>query len=323
MNHRFLVIPFVLAALSTVSARQAATPSRDLYHGTWIDLNKNGRMDPYENPALPVERRLDDLVARMTPEEKSNQLATLYGYSRVLEDELPTPAWKRAIWKDGIGNIDEHLNGVLRGSFPQSRHRYPHSVHAEAINTVQRFFVEETRLGIPVDFTNEGIRGLCHTKATSFPSQMGIASAWDRRLVEDIGHITGREARALGYTNIYSPILDLPRDPRWGRTVECYSEDPYLTATLGTIQVKALQAERVVSTPKHYAVYSAPKGGRDGAERTDPHVTPREVETIYLAPFRAAFVDGGALGVMSSYNDYDGIPVSGSSYFLTEVLRKR
>lgn len=321
--HPTLITLALVAAVSSGAARQQpATPAR-IYRGAWIDLNKSGTMDPYEDPKQPVERRIDDLLARMTPEEKSNQLATLYGYSRVLKDELPTPEWRTAIWKDGIGNIDEHLNGVLRGSFPQSRYRYPHSVHAEAINTVQRFFVEETRLGIPVDFTNEGIRGLCHTKATSFPSQLGVASSWNRRLVDEIGHITGKEARALGYTNIYSPILDLPRDPRWGRTVECYSEDPYLTATLGVIQVKALQAERVVSTPKHYAVYSAPKGGRDGAERTDPHVTPREVETIYLAPFRAAFVEGGALGVMSSYNDYDGIPISASQYFLTEILRKR
>jgi beta-glucosidase len=265
-----LVAALAAAALARLTATPQASPPAGIYHGTWIDLNKNGRMDPYEDPAQPVDRRLDDLIAQMTPEEKSNQLATLYGYTSVLKDELPTPAWKTAIWKDGIGNIDEHLNGYTRGKFAKSQLSYPHSRHPEAINTVQRFFVEETRLGIPVDFSNEGIRGLAHTKATSFPAQLGIASAWDRQLVDEVGHITGREARALGYTNVYSPILDLPRDPRWGRTVECYSEDPYLTSVLGAIQVKAIQAERVVSTPKHFAVYSIPKGGRDGATRTDP-----------------------------------------------------
>lgn len=311
----------VLGVVVATASPQATT--RDIYRDGFIDLNKNGQKDPYEDPALRAERRIEDLLARMTPEEKTCQLATLYGYSRVLKDELPTPEWKQAIWKDGIGNIDEHLNGIYRSGAAKSRLTYPHSIHAEAINAVQRFFVEETRLGIPVDFTNEGIRGLCHDRATSFPAQLGIASTWDRDLVAEVGRITGHEARVLGYTNVYSPILDLPRDPRWGRTAECYSEDPYLTAQLGRIMVRSLQAQRVVSTPKHYAVYSVPKGGRDGSSRTDPQVTPRELEMLFLPPFRAAIQDAGALGVMSSYNDWDGIPVTGSPYFLTDILRKR
>src|SRR6516162_8162450 len=303
------------------------TGGANIYKNGWIDFNKNGVKDPYEDPAVPIDRRVDDLLARMTLDEKTCQLATLYGYSRVLPDELPTPAWKTAVWKDGIANIDEHLNGVYGGranlKSAESKLTYPHSVHADAINQVQRWFVEQTRLGIPVDFTNEGIRGLNHDRATSFPAQLGIASAWDRDLVNEVGAITGREARALGYTNVYSPILDLPRDPRWGRTVEAYSEDPYLTAELGRRQVRAIQAERVVSTVKHFAVYSVPKGGRDGTARTDPEITPREVEMIYLHPFKAAFQDAGAMITMSSYNDFDGVPVTGSPYFLTDILRKR
>ena len=315
------ILALVFAALLLQSGASS------IYRGGWIDFNKNGAKDPYEDPAVAVDQRIDNLLAQMTLDEKSCQLATLYGYSRVLPDELPTAGWKSAIWKDGIGNIDEHLNGVYGGraglKVPESRLTYPHSVHADAINQVQRWFVEQTRLGIPVDFTNEGIRGLNHDRATSFPAQLGIASAWDRDLVRQVGAITAREGRALGYTNIYSPILDLPRDPRWGRTVEAYSEDPYLTATLGRIQVTALQSNRVVSTPKHFAVYSVPKGGRDGTARTDPQVTPRELEMMYLVPFKAAIQDAGAMGVMSSYNDYDGIPVSGSPYFLIDILRKR
>src|SRR5215467_6056661 len=316
---RFLAFAtlFLSAAVLMVTAQQS------IYHGTWIDLNKNGRMDPYEDPSAAVDRRVEDLISQMTVEEKTAQMATLYGYSRVLKDELPTPEWKQAVWKDGIGNIDEHLNGVTGNGFQQSKLSYPFSTHAESINTVQRFFIEETRLGIPVDFTNEGIRGVAHPHATSFPSQIGVASTWDRALVDEIGHITGREARALGYTNVYSPILDLPRDPRWGRTVEAYSDDPYLTAELGRQQIQGIQAEHVVSTPKHFAVYSVPKGGRDGTARTDPEVTPRELEMIYLPPFQAAFQDAGALGTMSSYNDYDGVPITGSSHFLTDILRTR
>jgi beta-glucosidase len=294
---------------------------RDIYRPGWIDFNKNGRKDIYEDATARAEERVEDLLSQMTLEEKTNQLATLYGFGRVLKDELPTAEWKIKIWKDGIGNIDEHLNGVAYHPAAKTQYSYPYAKHAEAINTVQRWFIEETRLGIPVDFTNEGLHGLCHDRATAFPGQINTGSAWDKELLRRIGRITGREARALGYTNVYSPILDIARDPRWGRTVETYGEDPYLVSALGREMVEGLQAEGVVSTLKHFAVYSAPKGGRDGEARTDPHITFREMHELYLAPFRAAVRDAGALGVMSSYNDYDGVPVSASHYFLTEILR--
>jgi len=317
---KILLCVFLITGCEQAPDTQVANVS-EIYHDGWNDLNKNGKLDPYENADLEIEKRINDLLKRMTIEEKTAQMVTLYGFGRVLKDELPTLEWKQRVWKDGIGNIDEHLNGLDRPN-TETQYSWPASKHAEAINTVQRFFIEETRLGIPVDFTNEGIRGLCSEKATSFPAQIGVGSAWDRDLVRRIGEITGREGRALGYTNIYSPILDLARDPRWGRTVECYGEDPYHVSELGLQQVRALQGERVVSTPKHFAVYSVPKGGRDGYARTDPHVTPREVEMIYLIPFKKAFRDGGALGTMSSYNDYNGVPVTGSAEFLTDLLRR-
>ncbi len=294
-------------------------PAATIYHDGWIDLNKNGVRDPYEDPAVPVERRIDDLLGRMSLEEKTAQMATLYGFARVLKDELPTPAWDTALWKDGIGNIDEHANGNTgwTNNLPEPVHALPWSKHTQAINEVQRWFIERTRLGIPVDFTNEGIRGLLHSRATSFPAQVGVASTWDAALVRDIGRVTGSEGRALGYTNVYSPILDLPRDPRWGRVVECYSEDPFLTATLGVQQVRGIQESGVVSTLKHFAVYGIPQGGRDGEARTNPQATWREVQTLYLEPFRRAVRDGGALGVMASYNDYDGVPIEANRLFLT------
>lgn len=296
---------------------------RDLYHEGWIDFNKNGTRDPYEDPRVDTSARIDDLLARMTLDEKTMQMVTLYGYPRVLKDELPTPEWRTALWRDGIGNVDEHMNGNEGTKpLPRPKHDMPWSLHARALNEVQKFFVEETRLGIPADFTDEGIRGLHHTQATSFPAQIGVASSWDKDLVLEIGRVTGREARALGYSGVYSPVLDLPRDPRWGRTVECYSEDPFLTAELGVRQVQGIQESRVASTVKHFAVYSVPKGGRDGEARTDPAVTWRDVQTIFLQPFRRAIRDAGALGVMSSYNDYDGIPITASRLFLTEILRE-
>lgn len=193
------------------------------------------------------------------------------------------------MWKDGIANIDEMLNGVGGKSHRVEQMLYPFSNHAEAINRVQRWFVEETRLGIPVDFSNEGIHGLNHTKATPLPAPIAIGSTWNRDLVYQAGTIAGQEARALGYTNVYAPILDVVRDPRWGRTLECYGEDPYLIASLGAEMVKGIQSQGVVSTLKHYAVYSVPKGGRDGNCRTDPHVAPRELHQLYLYPSRKLF----------------------------------
>ncbi len=150
-----------------------------------------------------------------------------------------------------------------------------------------------------------------------------MASAWDRALVSRIGEVTGTEARALGYTNVYSPILGLGRDPRWGRIVETYGEDPYLVAQMGKQEVLGLQSRGVASTAKHYAVYSVPVGGRDGASRTDPHETIRAVWSLFLEPFRVDFTEAGGLGVMSSYNDYNGIPITGSHYFLTTILRQK
>lgn len=283
-----------------------------------LDLNKNGQRDPYEDPAQPIDRRIEDLLARMTVEEKTCQLATLYGWRRVLQDPLPTPAWKQEIWKDGLANIDEHINGNRY----QGRD-WPPSVHVETVNAVQRWFIEETRLGVPVDFTNEGIRGLAHTRATCFPSQLGMGATWDRELVREAGRITGAEGWALGYSQIYSPIMDVARDPRWGRTVECYSESPYLVAELAIQQAGGLRESGIGVSPKHFAVYSIPNGGRDGVSRTDPHVAPREMEMIHLWPWERLLREVDLTGVMSSYNDWDGEPVSGSASFLLEILRGR
>lgn len=308
-------IAFTLVLLCTLPVR-AAGPG--IYKKGWIDFNKNGIKDRYEDPTAPVEARVADLLSQMTVEEKTCQLATLYGSGRVLADSLPTEAWKTAVWKDGIANIDEQANGL--GHFGSSI-SWPYAASVENRQAIQRWFVEQTRLGIPVDFTDEGIRGLNHDRATLFPAQCGQGATWDRELIGEIARVTAEEASALGYTNIYSPILDLAQDPRWGRVVECYGEDPYLVGELGKRMIQGLQAAGLVSTPKHFAVYSIPVGGRDGGTRTDPHVAPREMRTLYLEPFRKAFCEARALGVMSSYNDYDGEPITGSRRFLTDILR--
>lgn len=290
----------------------------NIYKKGWIDFNKNGEKDVYEDPSAPLEARVANLLSQMTLEEKTCQMATLYGSGRVLKDSLPTEAWSTEIWKDGIANIDEQANGL--GTFGSAL-SYPYVNSVRNRQAIQRWFVENTRLGIPVDFTNEGIRGLCHDRATMFPAQCGQGATWDKELISEIARVTAEEAIALGYTNIYSPILDIAQDPRWGRVVESYSEDPYLAGELGKRMIEGLQSRGLVSTPKHFAVYSVPVGGRDEGTRTDPHVAPREMRTLYLETFRKAFCDAHAMGVMSSYNDYDGVPITGSYHFLTEILR--
>lgn len=310
VGFRFMLVPLLLASNDATA--------KGIYHKGWIDFNKNGKMDVYENPSAPIMDRVKDLLGQMSLEEKTCQMATLYGSGRVLKDAWPTPQWKQEIRKDGIANIDEQANGL--GTFG-SQISYPYSTSVNNRQTIQRWFVENTRLGIPVDFTNEGIRGLNHDRATMFPAQCAQGASWDKNLIRQIAEVEGKEAVALGYTNIYSPILDLAQDPRWGRVVESYGEDPYLVGELGKQMVLGLQAQGLVSTPKHFAVYSVPVGGRDGGTRTDPHVAPREMRTLYMEPFRKVFQEAHPLGVMSSYNDYDGEPITGSHRFLTQILR--
>ena len=311
----------------SLPAQEQSGPRKSLYHDGWIDLNKNGRMDVYENSKAPINQRVEDLLRQMNLDEKTCQTATLYGVGRgrtgmalPMKDELPTPEWKQLLWKDGIANIDEHLNGV--GPNGKSIYATDIKKHVWAMNEVQRFFIEDTRLGIPVDFTNEGLRGLGFSTATSFPSELSQGHTWDKELISEIGRITANEARALGYTNVYAPTLDVSRDQRWGRVEDTYGEDPYLVSRLGVEMARAMQKNyQVVSTAKHFAVYSVAKGAREGQARTDPQATPHEVESIFLPPFKAAIKEAGILGVMSSYNDYDGTPVTGSHYWLTERLR--
>ena len=329
---KLIVATLLLGSGTLLSAQKTAKipayykPAKsEMYHKGWIDFNKNGIKDIYEDPAATLDARIENLLQQMTLEEKTCQMVTLYGYKRVLKDALPTPEWKQMLWKDGIGAIDEHLNGFQQWGLSPSDNEnvWPASRHAWALNEIQRFFVEDTRLGIPVDFTNEGIRGVESYKATNFPTQLGLGHTWNRELIRQVGLITGREARMLGYTNVYAPILDVGRDQRWGRYEEVYGESPYLVAELGTEMVRGLQHNhQVAATAKHFAAYSNNKGAREGMARVDPQMPPREVENIHIYPFKRVIREAGLLGVMSSYNDYDGIPIQGSYYWLTTRLRK-
>lgn len=324
LNRNLLLSLLFLISLGALAQKKTYKPDNKIYKKDWIDFNKNGKKDTYEDPNAKLEDRVEDLLSQMTMDEKTMQMVTLYGYQRVLTDPLPTDQWKTKIWKDGVANIDEHLNGFRGwGVQPQDDPNvWPASNHALAINEVQRWFIENTRLGIPVDFTNEGIRGIESYKATNFPTQLGIGHTWNKDLVFKIGNITGREARILGYTNVYAPILDVGRDQRWGRYEEIYGESPFLVAELGIQMTKGLQNNfQVAATAKHFAAYSNNKGAREGFSRVDPQISPREVENIHLYPWKRVIREAGLLGIMSSYNDYDGVPIQGSKYWLTDKLR--
>lgn len=326
-----IIIAALLSAIVISGSAQKTTvyknynPSGEIYKQGWIDFNKNGVKDIYEDPTRLIEDRIEDLLSQMNIDEKTCQMVTLYGYGRVLKDDLPTEEWKNMLWKDGMGAIDEHLNGFQQWGLPPSPNEYvwPASKHAWALNEVQRFFIEQTRLGIPTDFTNEGIRGVESYIATNFPTQLGLGHTWNRDLIGKIGQITGREAHLLGYTNVYAPILDVGRDQRWGRYEEVYGESPFLVAELGVNMARGMQKDfQVAATAKHYIAYSNNKGAREGMARVDPQMSPREVEMVHVYPFKRVIAEADILGVMSSYNDYNSEPIQSSKYWLTERLRK-
>lgn len=313
-KNRLLLIPafLLLAQAGYAKDKQPFPHKKEIYKKGWIDFNKNGKKDIYEDPKQPIEKRIDDLLSQMNLEEKSCQLSTYYGYRKALKDSVPTAAWKTNVLKDGIANIDEHLNKEIADP----------GMLATALAETQRFFVEYTRLGIPVDFSNEGIRGLNARGATSFPSMNGLGCTWDKELAYLQGVIEGKEARAMGYTNVYAPILDVARDQRWGRWEGSIAEDPYLVARIGVAMSKGIQSQQVVSSPKHFVGYGDCKAARQWDSRTDPHITPSEMFYIHEYPFRKVFQEAGALGVMCAYSDYDGIPMAGNRHYLTDVLRK-
>ncbi|GAF02781.1 glycoside hydrolase family 3 protein [Saccharicrinis fermentans] len=192
MQVRTMFFKFILSLLGIMVFISLTATQRNIsniYHKGWIDFNKNGLKDIYEDPSQSTEARVQDLLSQMTIEEKTCQMVTLYGYSRILQDELPTEEWKNSAWKDGIANIDEHLNSIAFRPQTYNAYSYPHSNHAEAINIIQKWFMEETRLGIPVDFTNEGTHGLCHDRATPLPAPIGMGCTWNKSLMNQAGQI--------------------------------------------------------------------------------------------------------------------------------------
>jgi len=273
----------------------------------------NGKKNPYRDASLTIEKRVDDLLGRMTIEEKISQMdmfwgkevADMKGHDAVSYSEAKVSA---AIGKIGVGSIHDF---------------YPLS--ADISNQIQKYAVEKTRLGIPVMFIEEGLHGYCGNGSTTFPIPLQLASAWDTTLVRKIGHVIGMESRLHGVHMILGPMMDLARDARWGRVEETYGEDPYLDALNAVAMVKGMQGksldqpDAVIAEPKHFAVHSVPEAGSNIGP---VFVGEREARSTFMFPFEKAVREGGAKGIMAAYHELDGIPCVSNKWLLTEVLRK-
>lgn len=269
-------------------------------------------MYPYLDQTLPLERRLDDLLARMTRQEKIMQTDQYYSADFTARDENGT------VTDVDLARLDAYLHGNSVGSI-QLR-----GMNAAQANQVQSYAIGHTRLHIPFLFSEEALHGLLTPRATCFPQQIGLAATFDPALGHAMGRAIATEARALGLHETYSPVMDLIRDPRYGRCEESYGEDTHLCAAFAREVVRGMQGDdltapdAIAAEPKHYVGYGNPVAGLNCAPST---MGRHEVFSDCLPVFEAAFVDGGALDVMCAYNAIDGVPVSMDHELLTDVLR--
>ena len=277
-------------------------------------------MLPYQNPELDIESRLDDLMGRMTLKEKIGQLDFKFGneYCTKIDpnnrlsvhpdSEYDYEKLKKDFGDTGLGCIHDN-----------------YSVPA-VMNRIQKFFVENTRLGIPLIFTGEALHGITGTRGTILPSPTAWAATFDPDMGAKAGRVIAAETRSLGIHEILAPNLDVARDPRWGRTEETFGEDTYLSSRFAASVIAAEQngdiskPDSVIAEPKHYCVHGIPEGGVNCAPA---RVGVREVETCYLPVFEAGIREGGAYDVMVCYNSIDGEVVITSEHYLREVLKER
>ncbi|SPE25525.1 Glycoside hydrolase, family 3 domain protein [Acidobacteriia bacterium SbA2] len=263
----------------------------------------------YRNPNLPAEPRAADLVKRMTLEEKVDQLA---GGRRRARASSENPEEKQAF---------EALGKLYREDAQVS----PHDA-AEARNKAQHFLVEKTRLGIPGLFQGEALHGFMAYGSTSFPQVLGLAGTWDPELVQQAFNAAADEMASAGVNTAFTPVLDLARDPRWGRTEETYGEDPYLVARMGVAAINGLQGtswtidrHHVMATMKHFAAHGQPESGTNTAPA---NFSERDLRETFLVPFRAAVQEAHVGSAMASYNEIDGIPNHVNRWLLDRVLRQ-
>lgn len=284
----------------------------------------------YKNPDLPTEKRVEDLLDRMTVEEKLGQLLCPLGWP--MYEKTETPDGPAAGVSDKYREfIDNQHGGMLWAVFradPWTQKTLENGLDpklaAEAYNALQHYAIDSTRLGIPIIFAEEAPHGHMAIGTTVFPTSIGLASTWDKDLITEVGRTIARELRAQGGHIGYGPVIDLAREPRWSRVEETYGEDTYLTSQMAAAMVRGTSPEHngwdkgIISTLKHFVAYGIPEGGHNG---NPSNVGMRDLHENFLPAFKAA-IDAGALSVMTSYNSIDGVPSTGNPELLREILKE-
>jgi beta-glucosidase len=281
-------------------------------------------------PSSDSERRAAELLARMTLEEKAAQMVGVWQdkATLLLDDEGRFDLEKaRRSFREGrgLGQVGRPSDAGGPPTRPGGRGRNAREM-AELTNAIQKFFIEESRLGIPVIFHEECLHGHAAVDATSFPQPIGLAATFDTELVESLYAMTALEARVRGTHQALTPVVDVARDPRWGRVEETFGEDPYLVARMGVAAVRGFQGDgrfadkaRVIATLKHFAAHGQPESGMNCAP---VNVSMRVLRETFLSTFKAAIHEGGAMSVMASYNEIDGVPSHANRWLLRDVLRE-
>ncbi len=274
---------------------------------------------PYQNPKLPVEERVRDLLKRMTLPEKARQLDMYSGAKDFLDPgqradnthAKPDAVFNPARAEKVLGNLGA---GSIHDIYPSP----------QLYNVIQKWVIDHKRLGIPALFIEEGLHGYLGLDQTVFPQSVNLASTWDTKLAREEGSAIASEARADGVDMLLTPVVNLARDPRWGRVEETFGEDPFLTGRIGLAYVEGMQGKSLatdstcVSEPKHFAGYGVPESGLNTAPT---HAGKREMLTVLLKPFEPLVREGHVMGIMAAYNSVDGLPCTANPWLLTTVLR--
>ncbi len=265
----------------------------------------------YRDASRGLDARVRDLLARMTLAEKLAQIGCVWSTS-LLENGVFAEGRAREKLAHGTGHVTRIGGATVLGPAQSARFA----------NDIQRFLVESTRLGIPAVIHEESCAGYTARGATCFPQAIGLASTWEPELIEEMTGVIRAQMRAVGAHHSLAPVLDVARDPRWGRTEETFGEDPYLIAQMGIAYVRGLQGDDltrgIVATGKHFLGYGASEGGMNWAPA---HIGRRELLEIYAAPFEAVIKEAGIASIMNAYNEIDGVPLGSSQELLTELLR--
>lgn len=280
----------------------------------------------YKDPRQPVDARVADLVGRMTLDEKVAQLLCIWeDKNDLLDDDGRFDAEKAAAaLPHGVGLVARPSDNRKRGEPGVDPNRTAHET-VELVNALQRYLVEQTRLGIPALMHEEGLHGFQARDATVFPQAIALAATWDPGLVEEVYAVVAREIRARGAHHVLTPVVDVAREPRWGRIEETYGEDPQLVAEMGLASVRGFQGpslplarDRVFATLKHMTGHGQPESGTNVGPA---QISERVLREVFFPPFERAVTEAGAMAVMASYNEIDGIPSHVNAWLLRDVLR--